>query len=167
MLHYRNYPCNPSTFGKIATLSYFPCLSRIWPALIPHMSHWYPETLSYPLPKVVLRLHTRYSINSPTRNHYPNQSGYNWLQTIIQFKQGPSFRTLSVLFPLFFVLFCFCISFLFIFTLITIFLPLSFCGYGLFWALQVFEKESTNQSSFLSFEKYGKNFYRGQSYSVI
>ena len=29
MLYYENHPCNPSIFGKITALSYFPCLSHV------------------------------------------------------------------------------------------------------------------------------------------
>ena len=130
MLYLRNRPCAPSMFGKIATLRYLPCLSSIWPACIPHMSHGHSKILPYPFPllsvsssslsynnwsKVVLCMRTRYTINLSTSYHLSHRSGRAWLLAITHFKWGSSFRTSFFVQFLFFcfVLFCFVLSVIF------------------------------------------------------
>ena len=74
-------------------------MARIYPA----MSRGYSKALPYPFSllsffgkslshniwsKVVLCMHTRYTINSTTSNHYPDRSGRAWLPAIFTFIRG-------------------------------------------------------------------------------
>ena len=99
MLFVRNHPCTPSTDGKIITLRYLPCLSCVWPACIPHMSHGHSKTLPYSFP--------------PLSFSYSSLSQNNWSKVVLRSGRA-GYRLLSSLSedphlgpPFLFSLFCF------------------------------------------------------------